>query len=151
PGRNAWTSYVEYRLVDDQDSACRSLEQELNQEVSRHGIPSPARLDGVRMLAGTHARQASAEVGGQRVGVELYNPGVYAGYQNRSRYLCVIGQPLLDVFILAYWIARRYNYGGRAHAESSQSGHYAAIDVFQWNGRDLVLVNETWSYFSPAA
>src|SRR5690606_28881821 len=96
PGRNAWTSYVEYRLVDDQDSACRSLEQELNQEVSRHGIPSPARLDGVRMLAGTHARQASAEVGGQRVGVELYNPGVYAGYQNRARSLSVNGQPLLD-------------------------------------------------------
>lgn len=151
PGRNAWTSYVEYRLVDDQDSACRSLEQELNQEVSRHGIPSPARLDGVRMLAGTHARQASAEVGGQRVGVELYNPGVYAGYQNRARSLSVNGQPLLDDATLAHWIARQPNYGGRAHAASSQTGDYAAIDVFQRNGRDLVLVNETWGYYSPAA
>src|SRR5690606_39597933 len=98
-------------------------------------------LAGGRMLAGTHARQASAEVGGQRVGVELYNPGVYAGYQNRARSLSVNGQPLLDDATLAHWIARQPNYGGRAHAASSQTGDYAAIDVFQRNGRDLVLVD----------
>lgn len=150
-GQSAWASYAEYRLVDDQDGSCRNLEHELNQDLQRHGMPSPARLPGVKMLAGSHAASGSASVAGQQVNVELYNPGVYAGYQTRARGLTVNGQPLLDDATLAFWVAEQPNYGGRAHAASSQTGDYGAIDVFHRQGRNLVLVNETWGFHSPAA
>lgn len=150
-GQNAWASYAEYRLVDDRDSSCQTLERELNQDLQRHGMPSPARLAGVQMLAGSNADSGSASVGGQQVEVELYNPGVYAGYQTRARGLVVNGQPLLDDATLAFWVAEQPNYGGRAHAASSQTGDYGAIDVFHRQGRNLVLVNETWGFHSPAA
>lgn len=150
-GQNAWASYAEYRLVDDRDGSCQILERELNQDLQRHGMPSPARLPGVEMLAGSHAASGSASVDGQQVRVELYNPGLYAGYQARARGLVVNGQPLLDDATLAFWVAEQPNYGGRAHAASSQTGDYGAIDVFHRQGRNLVLVNETWGFHSPAA
>ena len=151
-GQNAWASYVEYRLVDDRDpGTCQTLERELDRDLQQHGLPSPARLSGVRMHAGSHAQAAAATLDGQRVAVELYNPGVFAGYQPRARGLTVNGQPLLDDATLAFWIAEQPNYGGRAHAASSQTGDYAAIDVFERGDRTLVLVNETWGFYSPAA
>lgn len=150
-GRNAWASYAEYRLVDDRDASCSRLEQELNQDLQQHGLPSPARLPGARVLAGSHAPSGNATVAGQQVRVELYNPGVYAGYQTRARGLSVNGQALLDDATLAFWVAEQPNYGGRAHAASSQTGDYGAIDVFLRDGRHLVLVNETWGFHSPAA
>lgn len=151
-GRNAWSSYAEYRLVDDRDTgSCTSLEQELNRDLQQNGIPSPARLTGVQMLAGTHAPDATVSLGNHQVKVELYNAGVYAGHQTRARGLTVNGQPLLDDATLAFWVAEQPNYGGRAHAASSQTGDYGAIDVFQRGGRNLVLVNETWGFHSPAA
>lgn len=151
-GQNAWASYAEYRLVDDQDpGSCKALEQELNRDLQQHGLPSPARLSGVQMHAGSHAEAASTTLDGQRIAVELYNPGVFAGYQSRARGLTVNGQALLDDATLAFWVAGQPNYGGRAHAASSQTGDYAAIDVFERGGRTLVLVNETWGFYSPAA
>ena len=151
-GQNAWASYVEYRLVDDRDpGSCTALERELERDLQQHGLPSPARLSGARMLAGSHADTAASTLDGRRVAVELYNPGVFAGYQTRARGLTVDGQPLLDDATLAFWVAEQPNYGGRAHAASSQTGDYAAIDVFERDGRTLVLVNETWGFYSPAA
>ena len=151
-GKNAWSNYAEYRLVDDRDAgSCKSLEQELNRDLQQHGIPSPARLTGVQMLAGTHAPDATVSLGNHQVKVELYNAGVYAGHQTRARGLTVNGQALLDDATLAFWVAEQPNYGGRAHAASSQTGDYGAIDVFQRGGRNLVLVNETWGFHSPAA
>jgi len=150
-GRNAWASYAQYRLVDDRDASCQTLERELNLDLQQHGLASPARLPGARMLAGSHADSGEVTLVGQQVNVELYNPGVYAGYQPRARGLTANGQPLLDDATLAFWVAEQPNYGGRAHAASSQTGDYGAIDVFQRNGRNLVLVNETWGFHSPAA
>lgn len=150
-GQHAWASYAEYRLVDDRDASCKALEGELNRDLQQHGLPSPARLPGARTLAGSHADAGTATLDGQQVKVELYNPGVYAGYQTRARGLTVNDQALLDDATLAFWVAEQPNYGGRAHAASSQTGDYGAIDVFQRSGRTLVLVNETWGFYSPAA
>lgn len=151
-GQNAWASYVEYRLVDDRlPGSCKTLERELNRDLQQHGLPSPARLAGVQMHAGSHAGAASTTLDGQQIAVELYNPGVFAGYQTRARGLTVNGQAVLDDATLAFWVAEQPNYGGRAHAASSQTGDYAAIDVFERDGRMLVLVNETWGFHSPAA
>ena len=152
PGQSAWSSYAEYRLVDDRDAdICSAWGQELNRDLQQYGIPSPARLAGVQMLAGTHAPDATVSLGDRQVNVELYNAGVYAGHQSRARGLTVNGQALLDDATLAFWVAEQPNYGGRAHAASSQTGDYGAIDVFQRGGRNLVLVNETWGFHSPAA
>ena len=150
-GPNAWASYAEYRLVDDRDASCQALGQELNRDLQQHGMPSPARLSGAQMLAGSHADSATADLEGQQVRVELYNPGVYAGHQTRARGLTVNGQALLDDATMPFWVAEQPNYGGRAHAASSQTGDYGAIDVFQRGGRNLVLVNESWGFYSPAA
>lgn len=151
-GQNAWAGYVEYRLVEDRDPGnCKALERELDRDLQQHGLPSPARLPGVQMLAGSHAGTAATTLDGQRVAVELYSPGVFAGHQIRARGLTVNSQPLLDDATLAFWVAEQPNYGGRAHAASSQTGDYAAIDVFERDGRTLVLVNETWGFYSPAA
>jgi len=151
-GPHALASYAEYRLADNRaPGLCEPLGQELNRDLRSNGLPSPARLSGVSMLAGSHAPTAQARVNGRQVMVELYNPGLYAGYQIRARGLSIEGQPLLDDATLPYWIAEQPNYGGRAHAASSQTGDYGSIDVFQRAGRHLVLVNETWGFHSPAA
>ena len=151
-GPHALASYAEYRLADNRaPGLCEPLEQELNRDLRSNGLPSPARLSGTSLLAGSHASTAQARVDGRQVMVELYNPGLYAGYQIRARGMSIDGQPLLDDATLAHWIAEQPNYGGRAHAASSQTGDYGSIDVFQRAGRDLVLVNETWGFHSPAA
>lgn len=151
-GAHALSSYAEYRLVDNRASGlCEPLEQELNRDLRSNGEPSPARLSGVSLLAGSHAGTANASVDGREVRVELYNAGLYAGYQIRARGMSIDGKPLLDDATLAHWIAEQPNYGGRAHAASSQTGDYGSIDVFQRAGRTHVLVNETWGFHSPAA
>ena len=149
---HALASYAEYRLVDNRDAGvCEQVGAELNQDLRRHGMPSPGRLDGASLIAGSHAQAPQASVNGHQVQVELYNAGLYAGYQTRARGLSVDGQPLLDDATLPFWIAEQPNYGGRAHAASSQTGDYGAIDVFLRSERTYVLVNETWGFYSPAA
>lgn len=151
-GVHAMASYAEFRLADNRSPGlCEQTGDQLNQEVRRHGLPSPGRLAGVTLLAGSHGPAAESEVDGQRVRVELYNAGLYAGYQTRARGLSVNGQPLLDDATLPHWVAEQPNYGGRAHAASSQTGDYGAIDVYRRDGRIYVLVNETWGFYSPAA
>ena len=149
---HALASYAEYRLVDNRDAGiCEQTGTELNRDLRRHGMPSPARLAGVTLLAGSHAQAPQVNVDGHQVSIELYNAGLYAGYQTRARGLSVDGQPLLDDATLPFWIAEQPNYGGRAHAASSQTGDYGAIDVFRRDERTYVLVNETWGFYSPAA
>ncbi|WP_193075084.1 ankyrin repeat domain-containing protein [Pseudomonas sp. FME51] len=149
---HALASYAEYRLVDNRDTGvCEQTGAELNRDLRRHGLPSPARLDNVTLIAGSHAQVPQASVDGHQIRVELYNAGLYAGYQTRARGLSVDGQPLLDDATLPFWIAEQPNYGGRAHAASSQTGDYGTIDVFRRGGQAYVLVNETWGFYSPAA
>lgn len=149
---HAYASYVDYRLVDSRDPAlCSAMTADLNADLARHGSPSAARLPGVTLLAGTHAEKTSANINGSEVQVDVYNAGPYAGYENRSRVLIVNGQAILGHRTMPQWIAQQPNYGGRAHASSSQTGDYGSIDVFTRNGRNLVMVNETWGFYSPAA
>lgn len=149
---HAYASYVDYRLADSRDPAlCSAMTADLNNDLARHGRPSAARLAGVTLLAGTHAPKTSANINGSEIQVDVYNAGPYAGYENRSRVLIVNGQAILGHRTMPQWIAQQPNYGGRAHASSSQTGDYGSIDVFTRDGRTLVMVNETWGFYSPAA
>ena len=146
------SAYAEFRLADSRDaSLCESVKTALNQDLQRNGFPVPARLPGATALAGSHGPAASVELAGQRLSVELYDAGPYAGYQLRARGLSRNGQRIMDDSTLPRWVAELPNYGGRAHVSSSQTRDYGAIDIFRLGGRELVLVNETWGFYSPAA
>lgn len=146
------SAYAEFRLADSRDArVCEPMRDALNQDLQRNGMPAPARLPGVTPLAGSHGPAASVELAGQRVSVDLYDAGPYASYELRARGLSRNGQPLLDDSTLPRWVAQLPNYGGRAHVSSSQTRDYGAIDIFRWGSHELVLVNETWGFYSPAA
>jgi uncharacterized protein YecT (DUF1311 family) len=151
-GRHAYSAYVDYRLADSRDPAlCSTMTTELNADLDRNGLPSAGRLPGATLLAGTYAPRKSVTVNGSEVQVDVYNAGPYAGFEQRSRVLIINGQAVLGPRTMPQWIAQQPNYGGRAHASSSQTGDYGSIDVFTRNGRSLVMVNETWGFYSPAA
>lgn len=146
------SAYVEFRLADSRDaSLCEPMRAALNQDLQRNGWPAPARLPGATALAGSHGPADHVELAGQRVSVDLYDAGLYASYQLRARGLSRNGQRLLDDSTLPRWVAELPNYGGRAHLSSSQTRDYGSIDVFRLGGRELVLANETWGFYSPAA
>lgn len=152
PAAHPYSAYVDYRLADAREPAlCSELANQLNADLQRNGLPDPGRLPGITVLAGSNSSTPIANVDGQQVRVDLYNAGPYAGYQTRARGLLVDGQVLMDDRTLPRWVAEQPNYGGRAHASSSQTGDYGSIDVFRRAGRSLVLVNETWGFYSPAA
>lgn len=149
---HAWSSYAEYRLVDNRgQGACEATGAALNRELKRDGVPHPGALPDVKVLAGSHADSAHTTIGAATIAVNLYDAGLYAGYERRARGVSVDGVPILDDRTLPRWVAEQPNYGGRAHASSSQTGDYASIDVLERNGETLVLVNETWGFYSPAA
>lgn len=149
---HAYASYVDFRLADSRDAAvCTPLMEALNNEVRRNGVPVPARLPGVTALAGSNGPQAEAVVDGTTVRVELHNAGVFGGYQTRARGLTLNGQAVMDDRTLPRWIAEQPNYGGRAHASSSQTGDYGSMDLFRYRDSTLLLVNESWGFYSPAA
>ncbi|KAA0696724.1 DUF1311 domain-containing protein [Halopseudomonas laoshanensis] len=149
---HAYASYVEYRLADSREPAlCSALTEQLNQDLQRHGLPDPSRLPGVKLLAGSNGESTTAVVDGREIRVDLHNAGPYAGYQTRARGVLINGQPVMDDHTLPRWVAEQSNYGGRAYASSSQTGDYGSIDVFQRDGRTLLLANETWGFYSPAA
>lgn len=151
-GRHAYSAYVDYRLADSRDPAlCSAMTAELNADLDRNGLPSAGRLPGATLLAGTYAPRKSVNVNGSEVQIDVYNAGPYAGFEQRSRVLIINGQAVLGPRTMPQWIAQQPNYGGRAHASSSQTGDYGSIDVFTRNGRNLVMVNETWGFYSPAA
>jgi len=151
-GPHALASYAEYRLMDGaQTGYCAATGAALNDDLHRHGWPNPGRLAGVNLLAGTHASQNRAIVGGRSIEVAVHDAGPFGGYEIRPRGLSIDGAPVADDRTLPVWVAEQPNYGGRAHASSSQTGDYGSLDVFERNGRILVLINETWGFYSPAA
>jgi uncharacterized protein YecT (DUF1311 family) len=151
-GANGLSAYAEFRLADNRDaSLCEPMRAALNQDLQHNGLPEPARLPGATALAGTHGPASSVELAGQRVSVDLYDAGPYASYQLRARGLSRNGQRIMDDSTLPRWVAEQPNYGGRAHVSSSQTRDYGSIDIFRLGGRELVLVNETWGFYSPAA
>ncbi|MEH6566281.1 MAG: ankyrin repeat domain-containing protein [Halopseudomonas sp.] len=150
--RHAWSTYAEFRVAEDRSSGlCSTIVNGLNQAMARDGRISMAALPGAELKAGSHAPVSSADIGGQQISVELYDAGLYAGYQQRARGLRINGQVVMDDRMLPRWVAEQPNYGGRAHASSSQTGDYGSIDVFTYRGQTLALVNETWGFYSPAA
>ena len=150
--RHAWSTYAEFRVAEDRSNGlCSTIVNGLNQTMARDGRISMAALPGAELKAGSHAAVSSADVAGQQISVELYDAGLYAGYQQRARGLRINGEVVMDDRMLPRWVAEQPNYGGRAHASSSQTGDYASIDVFTYRGQTLALVNETWGFYSPAA
>jgi hypothetical protein len=104
-----------------------------------------------RALAPSRAATVgSVKVGEQQISVELHVAGLYGGFQQRARGMRLNGQVVMDDRMLPRSVAEQPNYGGRAHASSSQTGDYASIDVFTHQGQTLAVVNESWGYFSPA-
>lgn len=147
-----YSAYVDYRVADAREPAlCSQFASELNADLQRNGLPDPGRLPGVTTLAGSNSTTTLARLGGQDVRVDLYDAGAYAGYQTRARGLLINNQAVMDDRTLPRWVAELPNYGGRAYASSSQTGDYGSIDVFQRAGRSLLLVNESWGFYSPAA
>ncbi|SDS31548.1 Ankyrin repeat [Halopseudomonas xinjiangensis] len=149
---HALASYAEYRLMDGAEAGyCAATASALNDDLRRHGWPNPGRLDGVTLLAGTHASANQASVDGRSVEVAVHDAGPFGGYEIRPRGLSVDGAPVADDHTLPRWVAEQPNYGGRAHASSSQTGDYGSLDVFERNGKTLVLISETWGFYSAAA
>lgn len=145
-------SYAEFRLQDDRSpEICRPLESAFNDSLRRQGRATPATLSGAALVAGSNAATQQAAVNGLSVHVTLQNAGTFGGHEIRALGLSIDGRPVLDERTLPQWIAEQPNYGGRAHASSSQTGDYGAIDVFTLDGRALVMVSETWGFYSPAA
>lgn len=150
--RHAWASYVDVRVAEDRaDGTCGAVAQALNQSLARAGRLDLSSLAGAQRVAGSNAHVSTAQINGQQISVELHDAGPYAGYQQRARGLRINGEVVMDDRVLPRWIAEQPNYGGRAHASSSQTGDYGSLDVFTHQGATLMLVSETWGYYSPAA
>ncbi|UAW96881.1 DUF1311 domain-containing protein [Halopseudomonas nanhaiensis] len=151
-GPHALASYAEFRLADAATGGqCEAMGQALNDDLRQNGWPDPGRIQGVTRLAGTHAPGNRAEVAGSTIEVAVHDAGPFGGYEIRPRGLSIDGRPVADDRTLPRWVAEQPNYGGRAHASSSQTGDYGSLDVFQRDGRLYVLINETWGFYSPAA
>ena len=152
--RHAMASYVQYRLADNRNPAqCEALQSALNQQLQSTGSGTAAGLPGARLLASSNGPQQNVELAGRNYRIDSYNPGLMAGYQTRSRGLTLAGSDVLlfSDSDLPEWIASLPNYGGRAHASSSQTGDYGLVEAFSWQGETWLLVNETWGFYSPAA
>lgn len=150
--RHAWASYAEFRVAEDRSNGlCTTVANALNQSLAADGRIDLAALPGAQLRAGSSAAVTAVDLNGQQVSVELYDAGLYAGYQQRARGLRINGQVVMDDRLLPRWVAQQPNYGGRAYASSSQTGDYGSIDVFTYQGENWALVNETWGFYSPAA
>ncbi|MBP6108580.1 MAG: ankyrin repeat domain-containing protein [Rhodocyclaceae bacterium] len=149
------SAYVNYRLVDDRDTAlCSDMAQRFDSLLVSHGDADLKQFAGVSKIVGTHGEEltrTTGVVGGRSVAVELVDPGLYASYQIRAKTATVNGRRVIDEKSLARWIQEQKNAGGRFNSLSSQTADYAAIDVFHLRGRDFALVTEPWAYYSPAA
>lgn len=151
-GMHPMASYAEFRTQDSRDPAlCSRLQDSFNATLRQTGDASPARITGARLIAGSAAAEQEATVGGARVKVTLHDAGTFGGHEIRARGMSLNDRPVLDDRTLPQWVAQMPNYGGRAHASSSQTGDYSAIDVFMLEDRMLVMVSETWGFYSPAA
>lgn len=150
--RHAWASYAEFRIAEDlRPGFCGAVSSALNRRLAESGEADIRALSGATLLAGSRANQAATSAGGHSYRVELYNPGLYAGYQQRARGLVIDSRVVMDHRTMPAWIAKQPGYGGRANASSSQTSDYGSIDLFSYQGETLALVNETWGFYSPAA
>lgn len=149
---NPWTHYVKVQVAEDRSNgSCTAIADALNQGLAANGRLSLARLPGAELLAGSQAANRRVSLNGQQFSVELHNAGSHAGHQQRARGVLLNGQVLVDDRLLPRWVSEQPNYGGRAHASSSQTGDYASLDIYRLGEETLLLANETWGYYSPAA
>ncbi|SDU04594.1 ankyrin repeat domain-containing protein [Halopseudomonas salegens] len=150
--QHAMASYAEYRMAESRDDAlCEPLQKNLNQQLREQGMPDAEQIPGARLLASSDGPVQRLEREGRYYEVDRYTPGLMAGYQVRSRGLTLNDILIFDDSDLPSWVATLPNYGGRAHASSSQTGDYGRLELFEWQGQTLLLVNETWGFYSPAA
>jgi len=150
-GSHPLSAYVEFKPVDDREPAlCATLGKQFNDMIAGGGQIDPATGAGFSELTGSHGA-ASFVRDGRKIEVHLYDAGPYASYQLRAKRLTSNGQTLIKEDTLPDWIAQLPNSGGSFSNTSSQTLDYAAIDVFATQGREFVLVNETWGYYAAAA
>ena len=145
-GSHPLSTYVEFKPVDDREPAlCGTMGKQFNDMIAAGGEIEPTAGAGFSELAGSHGA-ASFVRDGRTIEVNLYDAGPYASYQLRAKRLTSNGQTLIREDTLPDWIAQLPNSGGSFSNSSSQTMDYAAIDVFATQGREFVLVNETWGY-----
>ena len=150
-GSHPLSTYVEFKPVDDREPAlCGTMGKQFNDMIAAGGEIDPTAGAGFSELAGSHGA-ASFVRDGRTIEVNLYDAGPYASYQLRAKKLTSNGQTLIREDTLPDWIAQLPNSGGSFSNSSSQTMDYAAIDVFATQGREFVLVNETWGYYAAAA
>lgn len=146
PGQHPLAAYVEFRLAEDREPAlCGALGKRFDEAISAHGQVDPSRMAGFTELAGSHGA-ASFTREGRKIEVRLYDAGPYASYQMRAKHLTLEGRVLIDEDSLLDWVARMPNSGGSPSRSSSGTADYTAIDIFRRDGRDFVLVSDTWGY-----
>lgn len=145
--------YVTYKPIDEKEPAlCQALLAQAPNALSHDGSLDPARLDGVREVAGTHGAPAGAGADGTAVSVATVRAGLYAGYQRRAQSVSLSGQaaPILGPDSIGTYAATQTNAAGRFGSFASQTGDYGAIDVVVRDHRTLALVTDTIGYYSPA-
>ena len=138
-------AYVQYKLLDArQDALCAALAAAVPASLTRDGSLDPQKWAGAREIAGSHGQET-----GDGIAVDLYQAGIYGGYQRRARSVTQGGKTLLDPASLGSYVMTLPGSGGRFGSFASQTGDYAAIDVFSRDGRLLALVTDTVGYYAP--
>ena len=89
---------------------------------------------------------------GGRIFVDVYQAGLYGGYQMRARSVSLSGdtRKLLGENSVGDYVRSWANDGGRFVSFASQTGDYGDIDVFTFQGQLLALMTDVIGYNSPA-
>jgi hypothetical protein len=150
---DAISKYVTYKPLDaKQPALCDALSTQAGSALSADGAIDPNRLQGAVEIAGTHGNPSGPDPAGGTITVDLYQAGLYAGYQTRARTVTISGAaaPLLGPESVGDYVQTLPNGGGRFVSFASQTSDYGAIDVFTLNGQLVALVTDTIGYNSPA-
>jgi uncharacterized protein YecT (DUF1311 family) len=131
---------------------CSALADRAAAALSDDGAIDPTKLDGARELAGSHAAASGPNPQPGRIFVDLYQAGLYGGYQMRARSVALshTAPPLLGQTSVGDYVRNWANGGGRFVSLASQTGDYGNIDVFTFQGQLLALMTDTIGYNSPA-
>lgn len=130
---------------------CQPLGIALNEALVRTGAVDVTRLPGARLVASLTGPRTATLPDGRVVEVQGHDAGPYGSYEIRATGLQVNGQRVLDERTVPAWMLDLPNAGGSFSGTSSQTGDYAALDVFMLDGHAHVLVTQTWGYHASAA
>jgi hypothetical protein len=148
-------AYVAFRTAQSLEPAlCADLGTRFDALLAQGGEIDPSRVTGWRVIAGSHSLAQSPLYGrlpdGREINVTTQDAGPYGSYELRATGLVLDGQRVMDDTTVPAWLRDLPNSGGSFSDTSSQTRDYAAIDVFLYQGRAMVLVKQTWGYYASA-